>query len=207
MLRYLPGIFLIQAVTLAVFWVNLDADPTTLLLRAGVPALLIATVSALWFSSIGKVDAERSQARLRLEHARDREKLQLDAERSKAKVLKQAQRESIKQERKVSRRANVKVGLAFMGVTAAGVLMLLTELLTLGLLTITTAGGAMGGYLLRWRQASRADKILPGTGETKVIGGSSLIVDDSSSGKAIDEDQSLSRLPSRAVRSSESTSS
>jgi len=202
MFRYLPGIFLIQAVTLAVFWVNLDVDSTTLLLRAGVPALLIATVSALWFSSIGKVDAERSHARLRLEHARDREKLQLDAERSKAKVLKQAQRDSIKQERRVSRRANMKVGLAFMGMTAAGVLMLLTEMLTLGLLTITTAGGAMGGYLLRWRQASRTATELPESADPKVIGGSHSMVEASS----VDSEPST-RLAPPATRSSKSTHS
>ncbi|NND92476.1 MAG: hypothetical protein HKN42_16575, partial [Granulosicoccus sp.] len=34
--------------------------------------------------------------------------------------------------------------------------LLATNLMTLGLLTITTAGGAMGGYLFRWRQSRQA---------------------------------------------------
>ena len=154
--RYLPGILLVQIVTLAIFWVNLDATGQTLWLQAGFPSALIAVVTALWLASIGRADAERASVKLRLDHARDREKLQLDAERSKAKVLERSFKEMRKQERRVSRRANVKVGLAFIGVTAAGVLLLITELFTLGLMTITTASGAMGGYLLRMRQ-SRID--------------------------------------------------
>ncbi len=62
----------------------------------------------------------------------------------------------MQRERSISRRANLKVGLAFMAVSGLGVLMLVTNMLTLGLLTITTAGGALGGYLLRWRQSRLA---------------------------------------------------
>jgi len=161
--RYLPGVLLVQVVTLAIFWVSLDVGLNQMLLQAGLPSLLIAFVTALWFASIGRADAERATARLRVDHARDREKLQVAAERTKAKVREQAHKEIRKQERRVSRRANFKVGLAFTGATIAGVLMLLTELLTLGLMTITTAGGAMGGYLLRWRQARVAPIKLPET--------------------------------------------
>jgi hypothetical protein len=166
--RYLPGILIVQIVTLSIFWVSLDASlvdsPKTLLLQAGVPALLIALVTALWFASIARADAERMTAKLRVNHARDREKLQVNAERTKAKLREQAHKEIRKQERRVSRRANFKVGLAFTAATVAGVLMLLTEMLTLGLMTITTAGGAMGGYLLRWRQA-RSDTVNPAAPE------------------------------------------
>ncbi len=44
------------------------------------------------------------------------------------------------------------MGLAFAGALAAAGIMLITELLTLGLLTLTTAGGALGGYFMRAKQ-------------------------------------------------------
>jgi ABC-type multidrug transport system fused ATPase/permease subunit len=178
MFRYLPGILLVQLVTLALFWVNREATVEDLLLRAGLPALIIAFVTALWLSTLGRMEAERRNAELRENHASEREKLNRKIERTRSEVLQQAsadkaqmqerahaERESLvrkthkqlmQQERSISRRANVKVGLAFMGVTGLGVLMLITEMMTLGLLTITTAGGALGGYVFRWRQSRGA---------------------------------------------------
>lgn len=178
MFRYLPGIVLVQLVTLALFWVNRAASVQDLLLRAGLPALIIAVVTALWLSTLSRMEAERHSAQLREEHADEREKLKRKIERTRSEVLQQAsadkaqmqerahvERERLveqthhqlmQRERSISRRANIKVGLAFMAVSGLGVLMLITELLTLGLLTITTAGGALGGYLLRWRQSRRA---------------------------------------------------
>ena len=177
MLRYFPGNVLVQLVTLALFWVNRSGTVEEILLRAGLPALFIACVTALWLSTIGRMESERRHSKLREEHFTERERLNRKVEQVRSEAMQQASadkeqiidrahsererlvrqthKEIIKQERRVSRRANMKVGLAFMAVTGLGVLMLITELLTLGLLTITTAGGAMGGYLLRWRQTRR----------------------------------------------------
>ena len=178
MFRFLPGIVLVQVVTLALFWVNLEAELPLLLLRAGVPALIIGCVTALWLSTLGRIEAEQRNATLCEQHASEREQLHREIERARSDVLQQASADKaqllerahverarlveethqrlLKGERSISRRANLKVGLAFMAVTSLGVLMLLTELMTLGILTISTAGGAMGGYLLRWRQTRRA---------------------------------------------------
>lgn len=175
MFRYLPGIVLVQLVTLALFWVNQGASLENMLLRVALPALVVSGVTALWLSMIGRMEAERRNADLREAHASEREKLNREVERARSDVLQQASadraqlmerahaererlvksthKQLMQQERSASRRANIKVGLAFMGVTAMGVMFLITELLTLGLLTITTAGGAMGGYLFRWRQS------------------------------------------------------
>lgn len=192
MLRYLPGIVLVQLVTLALFWVNRSGTVEEILLRAGLPALFIACVTALWLSTIGRMESERRHSKLREEHFTERERLNRKIEQvrsetmqqasaDKAKIIdrahsererlvKQTHKEIIKQERRVSRRANMKVGLAFMAITGLGVIMLITELLTLGLLTITTAGGAMGGYLLRWRQTRRVmDLVSQGPQESDVV--------------------------------------
>ena len=177
MLRFFPGILLVQLVTLALFWVNRSGSIEEILLRAGLPALFIACVTALWLSTIGRMDSERRQSKLKEEHFNEKERLNRKIERvrndslqqasadkaqiierahsERERLVRQTHKEIIKQERRVSRRANVKVGLAFIAMTGLGVILLITELLTLGLLTITTAGGAMGGYLLRWRQTRR----------------------------------------------------
>ena len=174
MFRYLPGIVLVQVVTLTLLWANVGAPLDKLLLRVGLPALIISGVTALWLSMIGRMETERRNAKLREQHAIEVTRLNREIERARADVLQQASadkaqlmerahtererlvkqthKELLKRERGINRQANIKIGLAFMGVTAIGVVMLITELLTLGLLTIMTAGGAMGGYLLRWRQ-------------------------------------------------------
>ena len=178
MLRYLPGLILVQLVTITLFWVNRSGTLEELMLRAALPAALIAGVTALWFSALSRMQAQQEITRLTERHAKERETLNRTIERTRSnaqqqvsadtakivekasqereKLVRKTHQELLKQERSASRRANVKVGFAFMGMTALGVFMLITELLTLGLLTITTAGGAMGGYLFRWRQTSKA---------------------------------------------------
>jgi len=161
MLRYLPGVLLIQVVTIAIFWANRSQELSNLMISAVLPSALIGFVTAFWFSNIARVDGERLLGKVRHEHAKEREKLQLNAERDKAKVIKQTHKTIRREERRVGRRANMKVGIAFMGAALAGVVMIITELFTLGLITITTAGGAMGGYLLRWKQARATNHATP----------------------------------------------
>ena len=43
-------------------------------------------------------------------------------------------------------------GAGFIGIVAAGSLMIFSQLITLGLLTLAVGGGALGGYLMRVRQ-------------------------------------------------------
>jgi len=158
MLRYLPGILLVQVVTAILLWVNLDATPRDLAIQFGVPAILITLVTGLWFASIARADAERANAKIRLQHAREREKIQVTAEKNKARLVEQTQKQIRKEERRVNRKAGFKVSLAFIGASAVGVLMLIIELFTFGLMTIMTTVGGMGGYLIRARQTHDANK-------------------------------------------------
>ena len=174
MFRFLPGLVLVQLLTLALAWASLGAPLAEVALRLGVPALIVAATAAFWFGQLGRLGAERELARTRLEHAEERERLKrdalveaerlkldaraesdrvrLDAEREKAAVVEAARRESRAEERRIDRRANARVALAFAGAAAAGAVMLMTPLVTLGLVTIAATGGGLGGYALRWRQ-------------------------------------------------------
>ena len=58
--------------------------------------------------------------------------------------------------RRAKTKANIKVGGAIAVAAGFGVMMLLTQFVTLGLLTLTTAGGAVGGYLVRSRKEQEA---------------------------------------------------
>lgn len=204
---------LIQVVTLALFWVNQGATIEDLLLRAGLPAAIFACVTALWLSTLARMDGERRSAELREKHASEREQLNREIERTRSEVLQQASadkaqiqerahvererlvkqthKQLMQRERSISRRANLKVGLAFMAVSGLGVLMLVTNMLTLGLLTITTAGGALGGYLLRWRQSrlalDRLSEALPDadTSAPRVVDHEHVIDAEKPTGKAI----------------------
>lgn len=194
MLRYLPGIVLVQIVTFTLFWVNQGASAEQLLLRVGLPAVMFSAVTALWLSLIGRMDAEQRNSALKEQHAEERMQLNREIERVRSEALQEASadkaqllerastererlvrqthKEIMKQERSASRRSNLKVGLAFMGLTGFGVLMLVTQFMTLGLLTITTAGGAMGGYLLRWKQSKNVlDRLakLPENADPRVL--------------------------------------
>lgn len=155
MLRFIPAIVLVQIISITLFWVNTEAVldwSNVMLLKIGVPLILISVIAALWFDTIGRQRAIDTIARLKVNHAKDREKLQLKTEKEKSKILKDAQKEISKQGRRVSTRANLKVGLAFVGVAFAGLVMIITELVTFGMMTIMTAGGALGGYLARVKQ-------------------------------------------------------
>ena len=181
MIRYLPGIILVQLVTLALLWVNRDSTPVDLLVRVGLPALLLSSVVALWFSAISRMQTHKEHARLLEQHYAEREKLTTALERERANVMQKASadqaklmerassereklvrethQDMIKAERRASRSANMKVGAAFTLVTVAGVGLLFVQFMTLGLLTITGASGALGGYLLRWRQTRNVMQI------------------------------------------------
>ncbi|MFK7892394.1 MAG: hypothetical protein AB8B63_16370 [Granulosicoccus sp.] len=197
MLRYLPGIVLIQLVTVTLFWVNQSPGIHELLLRVVLPASAIACVTAFWFFAIARTQSEKLLNELREAHSKEREKLSRKLERTRSDVLQQASAEQariverahvereklvkqthkdvLRNERSASRRASMKVGLAFAGVAVMGVIMLISEFLTLGLMTLTTAGGALGGYLLRWRHTASAPT-LPPAAELPVL--ESLPADD-----------------------------
>lgn len=155
MFRFLFGILLIQVISLVVFWVNMDITitwSTQLALKIGLPLLLLAISTALWFDALGRSRATQTVAKLQESHAREREKLQIKSEREKHKVIKDAHKQINRQSKLASGKANLKVGMAFVVAAVAGVLMLLTELITFGMMTLMTAGGALSGYLFRARR-------------------------------------------------------
>lgn len=152
MLKFIPGILLLQIITVALVLIA-PADLSNWgWLRLAVPILVAGFLSAFWFGSIAANQRKDEISKLKEEHARERESIRVNAERAKTRLVKQTQQKAMQEVRRSSRQSNTRVGLAFAAAAGLGSLLLLTQFVSVGLLVLTTAGGGLGGYLLRIRQ-------------------------------------------------------
>jgi hypothetical protein len=158
--KFLIGILLLQVATALLTYTALMTDlEQTAYLFAALAATLGLLV-ALWFDSVIGSVKEQAMARQQKRHARDREKLRAQAEKEKIKLA--------KQRRRSAGGATLKTGLAVGGTVGVGVALMLAQLMTLGLLTISAAGGAALGYgirsrqekMIRAREQKQAEKLL-----------------------------------------------
>jgi len=165
MLRILLGIFVVQIATVVLVFLAPDDLQGLSWLRLIIPIVVVGFFASFWLSSTLMHKRKDELHQIKTEHAREKEKIQINAERAKTRLVKKTQQQIAREAKITHTKANFKVGAAFAGAIAVGALMLLTELLTLGMLTISTAGGAMGGYLLRLKKEKslprQSDKTTP----------------------------------------------
>lgn len=140
--RFLIGIFLLQGVTGLLVYTALGTDwrstwPLFLLLGGAIGVLV-----AFWFSTIAGGERRHAVARAGERFSKEREKIRIKAEQIRAKAARGG----------VGRGMSLKTGVAVGGAVGIGVAMMLTQFITLGLVTLTAAGGAALGYGVRARQ-------------------------------------------------------
>ncbi len=152
MLKFLPGILLLQALTVTLVLLAPADLSGWAWLRLAVPVGIVGLLTAFWFGSMAAHHRKDAINRMQENHAKERESIRVKAEREKAQVVKEAHKETLDEIRRTATQANIKVGVAFAGAAGLGGLLLLTQFITLGIITLTTAGGALGGYVLRLRQ-------------------------------------------------------
>ena len=150
--QFFFGIVIAQIALYALWLINGDSSGTEALLRIGVPAVIIALVIALWFASIARAQSKEVESRVKERFADEREKIKINAERAKMRAHKEAEKKIIKETAKAHAKANFKVGAAFAGVIGIGALFVMAQMVTAGILLISTGVGAMGGYYLRSRK-------------------------------------------------------
>ena len=155
MLRYLPGILLLQCATAGIVWFMPQSIDIQLWIGVILAMFLLGIFTSLWFTSLDKSTTKDAVNKAKLDFAKEREQYQVRAERAKTKLVEKTQKQIASEARKTQGKANLKVGGAFAAAIGAGILMLIIELLTFGLMTLTTAAGAMGGYLFRAKKAHR----------------------------------------------------
>jgi len=156
MLKYLPGILIIQIATVAMTLAVIKSGDRELWLAVLALALIICLVTAFWFASIASHAKKDALARAKDEFYKEREKLRVNAERQKTTLLRKSHEEIRKETNRVHARSSFKLGAGFIGIVAAGSLMIFSQFITLGLLTLAVGGGALGGYLMRVRQEAVA---------------------------------------------------
>jgi Flp pilus assembly protein TadB len=160
MLKFLPGILLVQGVTIALFFAVMRAglDNTQLILSIGLLEILFSVLAAFWFSAMARQRHRDELETIKEAHALEREKIRVNAEQQKSKILSKSQQQILKETRRANAGANFKAGAAFAGALAFGAIMLYSQFVTFGLLILTTAGGGLAGYLARGKQLTLARK-------------------------------------------------
>jgi len=155
-MRYLPGILLAQLIAILMTWLNRDRLMESIgWLQVLLPSLVVALVVGFWFSALSRRDVARNLEKTNQKHLREREDLRVAAEKAKAKVQRDAHKSIARETRKTHARANLKVGAALTSAIAFGVLMMFTQLASLGLILLSGAGGALAGYMGRIRRNNR----------------------------------------------------
>jgi Flp pilus assembly protein TadB len=170
MLKFIPGILLLQAITIALVLIAPGDLENWGWLRLAVPVLIVGLLTAFWFGSVAAYQREDKISRLKERHAKERETIRVNAERAKTRLIKQSQHKAMREVRRSSTRANIKIGLAFAGAAALGGLLILTQFMSLGVLTLAAVGGALGGYTLRLRQEKDKLQFPPNVPDTSRIG-------------------------------------
>jgi hypothetical protein len=176
-LKYLGGILLAQAAAVVM---AIAAFQTGLLEHWGafaVFALLIGIFAALWFAAIASGTRHHAVARVKDDFAREREKIRVQSEKDKSKLIAQTHRETLKTIRRVQAGASFKVGLGVAALLGLGGIMLVTKFVTVGLLTLSTAGGALLGYVVRARQEYPGRRQVTGERMFRRSGRSEIIED------------------------------
>lgn len=154
LVRFLAGIFLLQGVTGLLVYTALSTDwqntwPLFLLLGGSVGALV-----ALWFSAMVGAERRHAVARASERFSKEREQIRVKAEQQRTKDTRTHERLAAKAAKGagLGRGLTLKSGALVGGAVGVGTAMLLTQFITLGLLTLATAGGAALGYGVRARQ-------------------------------------------------------
>ncbi len=152
MLKFIPGVLLLQFITIALVLIAPGDLSNWGWLRLAAPILIAGFLTAFWFGSIAANQRKDAISRLKEDHAKERETIRVNAERAKTRLVKQTQQKAMQEVRRSSRQSNIRVGLGFAAAAGLGSLLLLTQFVSVGLLVLTTASGGLGGYLLRLRQ-------------------------------------------------------
>ena len=164
-IKFLVGVFLLQGTTVLLVMTVQGAELHSSSWLVVALGILIGVIAALWFSAISSHASQHSFTRASEKFNRQRDYLRRQAEKEKTKEIKDGHRQVLRETRRVQNRSTVKLGVAMAGIAGLGVLLLFTQFMTLGLLAVSTTGGALLGYGFRARQGRLPEArigLLPG---------------------------------------------
>lgn len=156
LLKFLPAVLALQVATVALIYAVTGMAPDAAHgLPLAVAGGIVGLFAAFWFAAIADHVRKDAVAKLQLSFARERENLVVTAEVDKRAALEQTHQRISRETARANGRANLRLGFGLTGLLAVGGLLVAVEFMTLGLLLMTTAGGALGGYIVRARQEAR----------------------------------------------------
>ena len=152
LIKFLIGIVFLQGSTGLLVYTALRTDLTQTWPLFGALGVTLAAMTALWFNAIADGARKEALAKVQASFSREREKIRVRAEQDKAREVKNTQRQAERQQQRARVGGQLKTGLLIAGGAGAGLLLLMTQMISLGMLALTTAGGAAIGYGVRARQ-------------------------------------------------------
>jgi len=150
--KFLIGILLVQGATGLLVYLALKTNQEQLNLLFLILGLFITAVTVLWFNSIADGARHRALSKVQQDFSKEREKIRVQAEQEKSKQVLNARRQAVKEKQATQTSGSLKTGAIIGGTVGVGAMLMLTQFVTLGLLTITTVGGLAVGYGARVRQ-------------------------------------------------------
>lgn len=135
LLKFIFGILLVQTITIFTLLPTLE---NLSFIRLGIPLILVSLSMALWFHSLSIHVRKDAVEKVKIDFSKEKETLQIHTQKEIAKEAKSTQA-----------KANFKVTVALIGVFSITALFLFTQMLTAGILLLTVATSALGGYY--WR--------------------------------------------------------
>lgn len=148
--RFLIGILLLQGVTVLLVYTALQTDWHVTWLLFTLLGGAVGFLVALWFNTIVYAHRSRAVSKLSERFSKEREKIRVKAEQQRAKDGRSNERLAAKA--RSSGGVSLKTGVMVGGTIGLGITMMVAQFMTLGLITLTAAGGAALGYTVRVRQ-------------------------------------------------------
>ncbi len=155
MIRFLPGIIILQAATAGISYLVITGGPAAenhLLFALIALDLAFILLMALWFSSLARQNNFAAMESIKEAHAKEREKLRVNAERQKNRLANKKHKEILKETKRAYAMANMKVGTVVTGLVILGGVLLYSQFITFGSMLLTAGGGCLLGYLARAKQ-------------------------------------------------------
>ena len=152
LIKFLIGIVFLQGSTGLLVYTALRTDLNQTWPLFAALGVTLAAMTALWFNAIADGSRKEALAKVQASFSREREKIRVRAEQDKAREVKNTQRQAERQQQRARVGGQLKTGLLIAGGAGAGLLLLMTQMISLGMLALTTAGGAAIGYGVRARQ-------------------------------------------------------
>ncbi len=154
-LKYLLAVTLVQGMTVLLIFAWWHTGSNDVALTLAALGLAAGFFAALWLASLAQGDRREALHRAEADLIRERERNRYRTERERSKAAENTHRQIQRETRKIKNRSTVRLGAAVAGIAGLGMLLLLTQFLSLGVLLISSSGGALAGYLLRMRQEFR----------------------------------------------------